>query len=223
MIPKIIHYCWFGEKPYSETISKCIATWEKYLPGYEFKLWNENNSPMNHPFVKQAYKSKKYAFVADYVRFWALYNDGGVYLDTDMYLIKNLDDFLIDNEFFGYENPNNDCISAGIIGAYPNNEFIFRILKEYDLISFENNNIDNIKIPGIITQVYSKYENRESIKIYPSHYFYPFPWEYRKDLKNFLDYKTDQTYAIHLWDQSWYTWKDFFIRKYFSIKRKLSI
>lgn len=101
MIPKIIHYCWFGPKAYPRIVRQCMATWHKHLPGYEFMLWNEQScatyavehglfNPMEHPFVVSAYKAKKYAFVADYVRFWALYYVGGVYLDTDMYVVRSL-------------------------------------------------------------------------------------------------------------------------------------
>ena len=100
MIPKIIHYCWFGPKPFSRTVKKCLKTWHKHLSDYEFCFWNEQtcatyaeqhhlSNPMEHPFVQSAYKAQKYAFVADYVRFWALYHIGGIYLDTDMYVLRS--------------------------------------------------------------------------------------------------------------------------------------
>ena len=72
MIPKKIHYCWFGPKPFPKLVKECLATWKEHFPDYEFYLWNETNSPMDVAFVKEAYSAKKYAFVSDYVRFWAL-------------------------------------------------------------------------------------------------------------------------------------------------------
>ena len=85
MIPKIIHYCWFGRKPLPELASKCIASWKKFLPDYEIKEWNEDNFDVNQiPYTDQAYKSKKYAFVSDYARFKIMYENGGIYFDTDV-------------------------------------------------------------------------------------------------------------------------------------------
>jgi mannosyltransferase OCH1-like enzyme len=221
MIPKTIHYCWFGGNPYPKTVNKCISTWKLNLPDYELKLWDETNSPMTHPFVKQAYKEKKYAFVADYVRLWALFNEGGIYLDTDMYVIKSLNKFLNEDTFFGYETKKCDYISAGVIGAQLNNDFIHKLLQAYDLLNFENNKLQNLKIPGIITSTYSLYDNKKLIKLFPFEYFYPFPYEKRNDKDEFINFKTDQTYAIHLWDKSWFTWKDYFILKCNNIVRKI--
>ena len=95
MIPKIIHYCWFGGNPLPEDAQKCIASWKKYLPGYEIKEWNESNFDVNCcPYVSEAYQAKKYAFVSDYVRVYALYNYGGIYLDTDVEVKKSFNNFL---------------------------------------------------------------------------------------------------------------------------------
>ena len=95
MIPKIIHYCWFGSKQLPPLAKRCIRSWKKYLPGYEIKLWNESNFDVNIiPYVKEAYKAKRYAFVSDYVRYWALFNYGGVYFDTDVELIKPVNQVL---------------------------------------------------------------------------------------------------------------------------------
>ncbi|HEY3369696.1 MAG TPA: glycosyltransferase [Prolixibacteraceae bacterium] len=221
MIPKKIHYCWYGKNPLPTTERKCIATWKTHLSDYEFKLWDESNSPMDHPFVKQAYKTKKYAFVADYVRLWALYNEGGIYLDTDMYVIKNFNELLVENVFFGYEIPANNAISAGIIGSHKNNDFIYQVLNEYDHLLFENSNIMNIKIPAIITKTFSTYEKKKSIKLFPFDFFYPFPFEKRHEKNEFLDYITEHTLAIHLWNLSWLTWKDFVFYKYSNIRDRI--
>ena len=213
MIPKIVHYCWFGKNPYSKTTNECLKTWKKYLYDYEFILWNEDNSPMNHPFVVKAYKEKKYAFVADYVRLWAIYNYGGIYLDTDMYIIKEFDNIILDNiTLFGFETLKKDVISAGIICATPKNDFIYSILNKYNSITFDVYNIKNIKIPKIITDTYTTFENKESITLLAYDFFYPFPLKNRSE-KSFLDYKTENTYAIHLWEKSWFTWNDYILAK----------
>lgn len=95
MIPKIIHYCWFGRGPMPKVVTWCIESWKRKCPDYEIKLWNEDNFDVNSvPFVQQAYAMKKWAFVADYVRIYALYHEGGIYLDSDEYVIKNFDNLL---------------------------------------------------------------------------------------------------------------------------------
>ena len=105
MIPKVIHYCWFGGNPLPASAKKCIASWRKYLPDYEIKEWNESNFDVNIiPYTAEAYKAKKYAFVSDYARFWILYKYGGLYFDTDVEVIKNMDDIIAKGAFMGCEN-----------------------------------------------------------------------------------------------------------------------
>ena len=95
MIPKVIHYCWFGGKPLPELAEKCLASWRKYLPGYEIRRWDESNFDINIlPYTREAYGAKKYAFVSDYARFWILYNQGGIYFDTDVEVIAPLDSII---------------------------------------------------------------------------------------------------------------------------------
>lgn len=105
MIPKIIHYCWFGGAPKSAFVKKCMQTWQKKMPDYELKEWNESNFDINNsiPFVKEAYKAKKWAFVTDYVRLYALYTEGGIYMDTDVKVLKPFDEFLKYNFFSAHE------------------------------------------------------------------------------------------------------------------------
>ncbi len=200
MISRKIHYCWFGPAPLPTLVRKCMRTWQEVMPEYEICLWNEENSPMDHPFVCQAYAAKKYAFVADYVRFWALYHHGGVYLDTDMYVIRHFDD-LLDNTFFsGYETPQNEVISCGIIGALQHCEVLRDILEYYDRTEFNPRDLAPFIVPRIMSPIV--YKHMEVVKIYPYDYFYPlsyedrFAWNWRK-------YATEDTYAIHLWNISW--------------------
>ena len=99
-IPKIIHYCWFGGNPLPELAEKCIESWKKYLPDYEIIRWDENNFDFNiNDYVKEAYENKKWAFITDYVRLYAMYNYGGIYMDTDVEVLKSLDCFLIHPAF----------------------------------------------------------------------------------------------------------------------------
>ena len=96
MIPKVIHYCWFGGNPYPQIVKDCIKTWEKYCPDYEIKLWDESNYDISkNEWLRNAYNSKKWAFVSDYARLDIIFNEGGIYLDTDVELIKTLDDLYI--------------------------------------------------------------------------------------------------------------------------------
>lgn len=208
MIPKIIHYCWFGPNNFPKTVENCIQSWKEYLPNYKFILWNESNSPMEHQFVRSAYKAKKYAFVADYVRLWALYKYGGIYLDTDMFVVKHFNELISNEIFFGYETEKQDYISAGIIGSTPYHNFINNMLEQYDDLTFTKDDIKSLKIPGLITEQYSIYKDSNKIKIYPYDFFYPFPYSKRDEHLDFLTYRTSNTIAIHLWDKSWFTWKD---------------
>ena len=115
MIPKIIHYCWFGKSKKPDVFYKCLATWEKYCPDFEIIEWNEENSkPFSNKFYKNALRKKKYAFASDYIRVKVLYEYGGVYLDTDMLLIKNIGDLLQHNFFSGFEVENR--VAYGLFG-----------------------------------------------------------------------------------------------------------
>lgn len=220
LIPKVIHYCWFGPKPFSRTVRKCIATWHKHLSDYEFRLWNEElcatyaaanglSNPMDHPFVKSAYAAKKYAFVADYVRFWALYHLGGVYLDTDMYVIKKIDDLLDVDFFAGWETDKRDIVSCGVLGTQKYGECVKDILEQYDTLEFDTNQLDKFIVPRIITPIVLQHPEAT---IYSCDYFYAFPFAKRME-KNFMKYKSNNSYALHLWDISWYPWYKKVIRQ----------
>ena len=122
MIPKIIHYCWFGGNPLPELAVKCIESWKKYCPDYEIKRWDESNFDLNCcDYVKEAYQAKKWAFVSDYVRFKVLYNEGGLYFDTDVELIKSIDDILAHGPFMGVEigQPIDEIFQAKIAAVMP--------------------------------------------------------------------------------------------------------
>jgi len=211
-IPKVIHYCWFGNKKKSQLVEDCISSWKLYLPEYEIIEWNERNTNLKHPFLKKTYKLKKWAFVSDFVRLKVLYEFGGIYLDTDMLILKPLDKFLEDKCFFGAEN--RTYISAGIIGVLKNHHFIKECLLKYEDVKSNNQtNWEEICIPRIITQVFGdKYDsdlnfNKKTeingIVIYPSPYFYPLNYKNREDIENYKNYLKMDSHAIHLWNASW--------------------
>lgn len=223
MIPKVIHYCWFGNKRKHKLIKDCIKSWELHLPDYEIVEWNEKNSDLSLPFVKEAYKLKKWAFVADFIRLKVLYENGGIYLDTDMMVIKSLDSLLFDECFFGAEDK--EFISCGVIGSKKNNVFIKECLSRYEVINIkQNRNWGQISIPRIITDVFRRNYNfylpfdrkiiQDGLIIYPYNYFYPLPYQHKQDVRNFKNYLLKESFAVHLWNESWVEYSEFhYLRK----------
>lgn len=219
MIPKTLNYCWFGGKKKPKLVRDCIVSWKKNMPEYNIIEWNEKNSDLFHPFVKEAYRLKKWAFVADYVRLNVIYENGGIYLDTDMMVLKSFDAFLDSSCFFGAED--SDFISCGIMGAKQKNEFIKKCLRVYDsLIITMNTNLGEITIPRIITKEFNRYSKTimqfdkiifyDGIVIYPSSFFYPFPFANKSDLINYKNYIKYESYAVHLWSSSWIEYSEFY-------------
>lgn len=219
MIPKVIHYCWFGGKRKPKLIKDCINSWKYHLSDYEIIEWNEKNSDLTSPFVSEAYKLKKWAFVADFIRLKVLYENGGIYLDTDMMVTKSFDS-LLDNEcFFGAEDF--EFISCGIIGARKNFLFINKCIDFYSDFQFSKEiNLGMITIPRIITKIYReiyKYEGDfadtvrfEKLIIYPSIFFYSLPYKESENMKNYKEYMTADSFAVHLWNSSWIEHSEFY-------------
>lgn len=180
MIPKIIHYCWFGGKEKPDVVKNCIETWEKFMPDYEIKEWNENNYGTNKfNYSKEAYSNRIWGFVADPIRIDALYQYGGIYLDTDVEVYKSFDN-LLDNKFFiGIEQPH--YFGNATIGAEKGNELLKEILDIYRDKKFitHTNWWEYETGPMIVTDVLSKYVNRDSMEyqkhdkltVYPKKYF----------------------------------------------------
>lgn len=137
MIPKIIHYCWFGHGPKPELALNCIESWKKWCPDYEIVEWNEENFDVtSNQYVKEAYEAKKYAFVTDYVRLYAMYTVGGIYMDTDVMLLKSLDKYLEHEAFAGLETKTK--ISTGIMASVKSQAVVGHLLKYYDDVTFVN-------------------------------------------------------------------------------------
>lgn len=175
MIPKIIHYIWVGGKEKPADIKRCMATWKKHLEGYKVIEWNESNFDIEqHPFVKAAYEAKKWAYVSDYIRAYAIYNYGGIYLDTDILLLDNFDDFLNHGAFVGFENPNYPFTAA--FGAEKGHPLVKDMLDYYDELDtyhfdFKNNNtisVSDILINKYGCKVGNMYQVlKEGIAVYP--------------------------------------------------------
>lgn len=207
MIPRIIHYCWFGNNSKSLLIKKCIHSWEKNCPDYKIMEWSENNFDIDEApkYVLEAYKARKWAFVADYVRFFVLLKYGGIYLDTDVELLKPLDPFLRHNAFTGVED--NNYVNAAVIGCMKGYPLFQDFLSYYQNRSFykEDGNMDMTTVVSIITGICKDrgykntdlYQEIDGMAIYPSEYFYP--------LSNVdkIMRKTEKTVAIHWFAGSW--------------------
>jgi mannosyltransferase OCH1-like enzyme len=194
MIPKLIHYCWFGKSKMSSLEKECLSSWKKHCPDYEFKIWNEDNFNVNFcEFSKEAYMLGKYAFVSDVARLYALFHEGGIYLDTDILLIKCLDKLLDLKVFLGFESE--DIINAAVIGAEKENPYIGRILSFYETKTFRLDS--KLTIPQVIASVQATNE----VTFLPNHVFYPLPFEFKHyDYREFIK---KETLAVHLWNHSW--------------------
>ncbi|MBO7537947.1 MAG: glycosyl transferase [Prevotella sp.] len=141
MIPKVIHYCWFGAKEKPKSVQRCITSWRKYCPDYEIKEWNEDNFDVNMmPYTRDAYQAGKYAFVSDVARFWVLYHKGGVYFDTDVEVIRPIDELVERGPFMGWEKPDalgNIHVAPGLGLAAPKGFFLYKeILDGFSALSY---------------------------------------------------------------------------------------
>lgn len=217
MIPKIIHYCWFGGNPLPTDAKKCIASWKKIMPDYEIREWNESNFDINsNLYVKQAYEARKFAFVTDYVRLYALATEGGIYMDTDVEVLKSFDPFLHHVAFSGFEN--NNFVPTGMMAAEKGSRWAKDLLDEYNHRSFikEDGTFDTTTNTVTITNYMKKqglilnntYQDFPGlVTIYPSDYFCP------KDHGSGLIRLTDNSVCIHHFACSWLPPKRRFLHK----------
>lgn len=212
MIPKVIHYCWFGGKPLPPLAEKCIASWRKYLPDYEIRRWDETNFDVEaHPYTRDAYAAGLYAFVSDYARFKILFENGGVYFDTDVEVIRPMDDVIAAGPFMGFESDGVKtpvAVAPGLgLSAQPDMELYGEILRRYDEVSFHNEdgsrNLYSM-IPMVTDLLVSKglkggvgIENVAGVNVYPQEWFNPF-----EDSTGRLK-TTDNTKTIHWYSKSW--------------------
>lgn len=221
MIPKKIHYCWFGRSKMPELALKCIASWKKYLPDYEIKEWNEDNFDLElYPYVREAYNNRKFAFVTDVVRLYALYTEGGIYMDTDVEVLKPLDCFLNHQAFSGFEDEYN--VPTGIMASEKGGKWAMENLAYYDKRHFQkkDGSLDLTTNVVIITNymlslglkqnnTYQDFPNL--ITFYPKDYFCP------KSYDNGEIYLTNNSYTIHHFAGSWHSSK----QKFYKIIQKI--
>jgi len=207
LIPKKIHYCWFGGNELDQLSKKCIASWKKYLPDYEIIEWNEKNFDINqNMFVQQAYQQKKYAFVSDYVRLYALYNYGGIYMDVDVEVIRPLNQFLLHRAFTGNEG-SQYCIT-GTMGAEKGHPWIKILFEHYKNQKFieEDGSLNMTTNTVLITNATIKHFDWERKDVYQvlqdDLHIYPFDYFCAKSYKIFI---TDNTFTIHHYNGSWLT------------------
>lgn len=231
MIPKIIHYCWFGRNPLPPLAEECIASWQKFLPGYEIREWNEDNFDVNIiPYTAEAYRQGKYAFVSDYARFWILHKYGGLYFDTDVEVIRPMDDIVERGSFMGFEtDPDGENsplkyppryafgVNVGLgCGFEVGNAFVRRMLDLYDKLGFETPQMNpNLKtVVAHVTDVLVEHgleckrgiQQVDGITIYPREYFAPI------NVVTGRLHITKNTRTIHRYMGSWTsemgTWKE---------------
>ncbi|MCR5195265.1 MAG: glycosyl transferase [Pseudobutyrivibrio sp.] len=206
MIPKIIHYCWFGKNEKSGLVKECIDSWKKFMPDYEIIEWNEDNFDINIcKYTKEAYEAKKWAFVSDYARLYALNKMGGIYFDTDVQALKPLDEFLGEKAFTGFEV--RDCIVTAVMAFEKEDAFIKELLEQYHYMSFINpdgslNTTTNVtmisrklKDKGMIPN--GKKQTVGDIIIYPQIYFCP------NNISRIWKKPSKHSYVIHHFDCSW--------------------
>ena len=205
MIPKVVHYCWFGGNQLPDDAKKCIESWRKFFPEYEIKEWNERNFDVNCcDYVKEAYAAQKWAFVSDYARFWILYHEGGLYFDTDVEVIKDMSDIIAKGAFMGCET-DNKCAPGPGPGGHPPLGLYKEILDYYEKIHFfiEGNTTETVvthtskilKSHGWVGN--GEIEQIEGVTIYPPEYFCPMDYKTGK-----LDI-TPNTRSIHWYTASW--------------------
>ena len=212
MIPRTIHYCWFGGKPLTPLARKCIDSWRRFLPTFEIRQWDEDSFDVNaHPYTRDAYRAGKYAFVSDYARFKILYGQGGLYFDTDVEVIRPMDDILEKGPFMGFELDGADgrmAVNPGLgLAAEPGMELFREILEQYDSMSFfaPDGTMDAYTMIPMVTELLARkgltgnagIEEVAGIRVYPASWFNPYD-DATGQLK-----KTADTRTIHWYAKSW--------------------
>lgn len=206
MIPKVIHYCWFGRNPLPILAQKCIESWKKYCPDYEIKEWNEDNFPMDYnDYVKEAYEAKKWAFITDVVRLYALVTEGGIYMDTDVEVIKPLDGLLQYEAVSGFEPCSQ--IPTGLMASEAHQPLFEELLHDYDGVHFikEDGTLDTTTNVKRITATCLKYgfvpnnqmQTVRGFTLLPSDFLCP------KDYNTKKIHLTPNSLTIHHFDGSW--------------------
>ena len=208
MIPKVIHYCWFGNNPMPEKEQKCIESWKKFFPDFEIKKWDESNFDYSScEFAKQAYEKKSFAFVSDYARAKILYEEGGLYLDTDVKIIKPFPEMIESSGFIGFERRH--FLGTAVLASEKNNPIIKKLLDYYETNDFMTKDgfVDIIANVSILTDIFKdkglklggKRQTLAGFEIFNREVFYP------KKMADDEFKTTEETLAIHKCSNSWMT------------------
>lgn len=225
MVPKVIHYCWFGGNPLPEMAKKCIESWKKYCPDYEIREWNESNFDLNLcDYVRQAAQAKKWAFVSDYARFWILVREGGIYFDTDVELLRPLDDLLAKGGFLGCEKLAKDDSGQGYVvapglgmAAEPGNPLCRALLDGFRTRQFiaPDGSCDTTTVVAYATDVLSRRGWRACNEMQQISGLWVYPVEYfgAKDYETGQIRMSENTRSIHHYAESWLNKTDVKIRK----------
>lgn len=203
MIPKKIHYCWFGRGEKPKLAKKCIESWKKYCPDYEIVEWNEDNFDINqNEYTKYCYENKKFAFLSDYARLMVVYKEGGIYFDTDVEVIKSFDALLNNKAFVGFET--DEYVNTGVgFGAEKNNPVIEQMIREYNKLSDGKSgtigcpilNTEALKKSGL--KLNGQTQSLKDVTVYSAEYFNPY------DAPTGRLSKSENTYSIHWYAASW--------------------
>lgn len=207
MIPKVIHYCWFGNNPLPFEVKKCINSWKKICPDYEIKRWDETNFDVyQNDFIKSAYGSKAWAFVSDYARLKIVYDKGGIYLDTDVELKKSLDELRKNEGFFAIQQEGHYCNTGLGFGAKKENEIVKTMLDLYDDLIYSEENKFSIACPYLNTKALEKYGYSYSDDVIVIHNNLVLPPRFMDPIapgKNKENLLCNDTVSIHHYSASW--------------------
>lgn len=210
MIPKVIHYCWFGGAPKPKSVLRCINSWKKHCPDFEIREWTEKDFDVTqNEYTRQAYEAKAWGFVPDYIRLWIIYHHGGIYLDTDVQVIKDLSPLCNHHAFAGFQEDGYVALGLGF-GAEPGNPFIGAHMQQYDELRFLNSDGTVNRTPSpVYTNLLLKKRGLDAcngdtqdlgdVIIFSKDCFCP------KDFTSGITRVTQNTYSIHQFDASWYS------------------
>lgn len=206
MIPPKIHYCWLGNNPHSDLNKRCLDSWHRVMPDYQIKQWDETNTPLDNPYSRAAYAEGAWSRLSNHVRLHALYTEGGIYLDTDVEVIKDFAPLLHHKCFVGFQQAEEeaDWVNSAVSGAQPGHPFLKRCMELTEKLFAETGGFP--RSPTVFTRILKEMGLREyklqqisEVTVYPVEYFYPYPW--------FGEFSpgciTENTYCIHHWEASW--------------------
>lgn len=210
MIPKVIHYCWFGHGKMPAIGEECIKSWQKHMPDCEIKRWDESNFDVNMcTYTRQAYEARKFAFVSDYARFWILYRFGGVYFDTDVRVLKSFNPILAQGAFMGNESEKEMAVAPGLgLGCEAGNLFLKEMIDMYEGLDFTdgNGNPNLVTIVALTTNMLRRHglnddvmhvQNVAGFRIYPAEFFAS-----RINADHYIPC-TSNSYSQHLYARTW--------------------